>query len=292
MNEIKNLNNFKSSVNDQGYIYCDLHSGDGKKILSRNRLKTEFDDNLSKIIKKINSAPMQNGTYLIRCYISPSSEGEIYCYHKGGVSSLGEGNGQKITIVQKEKDKPENNVLSYSSALGYQNEINKLTYEKALLEKEISELRAQLKDWEENYEEVDEEENPTLSEPKKDFMVMLKETLETFSATALPIIDRHYALKERTLEVELMKLGVKPKQKPVDRKIDPQAQAKAEAQKQILVDRIEGFLETVSEKDEDHYNELEQLSTETESLEEWLVKVKELYPGTYSEMENYLQNVA
>jgi hypothetical protein len=59
-----------------------------------------------------------------------------------------------------------------------------------------------------------------------------------------------------------------------------------------LVDRIEGFLETVSEIDEDQYNELEQLSTETESLEEWLVKVKDLFPGTYSEMENYLQNVA
>lgn len=277
MQEITNLSEFKRNVIDQNYIYCSLIDQNGKKLINRNKKKTDFDSNLDKIIKKLQSNFLKNGSYFIECAVHPYGETESWLFNKGGVKTIAEGQtSPTVTIIEREKPSKSPEVLTYAKALEYQNEINRLTYENKRLEEENKALREELEEFEEEEEENEEERSIAENNPVKS----IGSIIENILATAMPVLDRHYTIKEKQLEIDRLKyLGAtEEKQAP---KVTPQ-------EEQVLTNKINAWLEKISAENEELYNKLESLTAQVRSLEEWLVLVKTNFPDKYSELENFV----
>lgn len=279
MNEITNLNDFKKSLENEPYIYADLYSSDGKKLIPRNRLKKDFDSHITKIFTKIKSPNVQNGTLFIRCSVSPTSSPDIFTFHKGGVKTLSENQTQPTTIIVNEKVKERSpDVLTYDKALEYQNTIAKLEYEKQALEDKVKALQEEL----DSLEYVEEEEK-SLAEPNA--ATSWKDVIENISTTLLPILDRHYTIKEQSLKLELAKL--QGKKQP--RYVPPKQPQITPEQEEALENGVSEWLEKVQNEDEELYNVFEQMSEQVNSMEEFLAFIKTNYPDSFKDLENYLQ---
>lgn len=280
MNEIKDFKKFEKEAKDQGYIYCDLFSHDNKKLLTRNRLKGDFESNLKKIFAKLESSVTSPGTYIIRCYVAPASEPEIFVYHKGGVKTLGENSElpKTITIIEKQKEPKSPDVLTYEKALEYQNEISRLTFENADLRRQIEALEEELEDYE---EEEEERENNPATMGDNNPMKAVTTAIENIMATALPVLDRHYKYKEDLMKLEWAKIT----------KTIP-AQAPQQQQQPSPMDQLEqkvnAWLDKISTENQELYAKLEEMSTQVTSLEEYLQAIQKSFPEKFLELESFV----
>lgn len=279
MTTITDLKEFKAMIPDQGFSFIDLYYND-KKVFSRNRTKPEFTSKLNDIVKKLNSPATKSGSYLIRCYTTPSGEiDEIYKYNKGGVDTLGNGEAPKnvVTIVEREKAPAQENVLTYAKALEYQNEIQRLTYENKRLEELNKSLQEQIDEYEE--EEEEGEESPALAEPTG--MQQVTSLIENILATAMPVLDRHFTIKEKSLELELIKAGRTP--------IQPQAPKVSQKDQEELTEKVNAWLDKIGEENEELYSQLEAMSQRVNSLEQFLVQIKSNLPEQFQDLESFIQ---
>lgn len=199
------INDLKKIANEQGYKMAALENSEGQRILPFNQIKVPVAKHLDLIPTRLKSELNPDGIYyvLMAHNIQASKQPHRYPITKGKVSaeelSLEEKNKMPLTPVQVIS--PVHEVLTYDKALEYQQKIsdlqtrvNQLEFESNELHKQVEELEAEL---EENEGLQEEQSQPN------NIVTFLKEAIPSIT----PLLDRHFDLQERKLNLEELKVN-------------------------------------------------------------------------------------
>jgi hypothetical protein len=154
---------------------------------------------------------LPDGVYIIKAknYISKTTPTDDYYIQKGKVNFSE--NKIPVSIAA--------DVRTYEAALADQTKIIKLETENAALKTEIENLKKIIAEYEAEPEEEEEEETtPTLGENGG-----APAWLNTLIQTATPLLDKHYELKQKALEIEEKRLQAQPIPQPVQPQINDAA---------------------------------------------------------------------
>lgn len=285
MNQISDLKELKKTIDGMSYSYCDLIDVEGKKLVIRNHKKPDFNSNLEKIIKKVNSPAIKKGSYLIRFYVASQQEPDVYVYHKGGVKTISEDKPMPIVQAQEKpsKDSAER-VLTWTQALSYQKEISELTFKVQLLERERD-------DWKVKYNELlndrdEENDENVISEAPLSAADSIKSIIENVMVTGMPVLDRLLSHREKKLDFEMMKFGITPKQRP------QQQQQQNPNNEKLILSRIDEYMTKLGEINPEVYDEIEEATENITDVRSWLIFVRDNYQEIFPELEAYINQAA
>lgn len=204
------LDEITEIINNQGYKYVSLTDQFGKELIPFNS-RNSVAERLEEIKLRFNSPALKNGLYLVKAKNSVQKTAAVddFPILKGTVENLSE---PKKEIVIQQNISPE--ILTYQEALKMQVTIKELEMKVQQLEKENKELILENTELQAELENTatlseDQPEQKSMVETAKDFL----SELMTFGA---PLLDKHFQLKERQLEIEAAKYLPKQQQKPAD----------------------------------------------------------------------------
>lgn len=203
------LNEVANIINQQGYKYVCLTDQFGKELIPFNS-RNSVGERMDEIKLRIASPAIKDGVYIIKAKnaVSKAAVVDDFPIIKGNPETLSE----RKEIVLPQATSPD--ILTYEQALKMQVRIKELELENENLKKEIRELTEENTELQAELEtsmtlSEDQPEQKTMVETAKDFL----SELMTFGA---PLLDKHFALKERQLEIEAAKYlqAKKPQQQP------------------------------------------------------------------------------
>jgi len=192
--KIFTVQELKKVAKDQGYKRVGLFSISGDKLLAFNSTREEIADRFKKIETKLKGPAIDEGYYIIemRTSFGNSVTPDKFVIRKGNPK----GDPEALiveSISEPAAKKGENpHILTYESALKFETEILQLKAENTALKKEVTDLEECL---EELNELGDEEENP------------IGNWIQSTTDQLMPAFDRFMKLKERSMNVEEMKMA-------------------------------------------------------------------------------------
>lgn len=196
------INQLKSIAKDQGYKLAALEDQQGRRILSFNQLKTSIDKHLTLIPTRLKSEINPDGVYFVLMAQNISKAGkdpDKFPILKGKVSpdDLVEAEKRSLPLTLAVSEPA---VLTYAQAIEYnrviasnESEIKQLKWELEQAKLTIAELEAEL-----------DEEDEGLSEggPVNPIAKFLSDTMPTI----IPMIEKHFELQEKRINLDEMKL--------------------------------------------------------------------------------------
>lgn len=208
MNPIKtySFTDLRSIAKDQKYKLACLENSEGIRKKPFNNVKKSILVQLSEIQNRLKNDIFSDGIYYVcmASNINASRDPDRYAVKKGKANIEVV---PKITLTPALNESPKEieNVLSYESALKYQQEISDLKFEIEKLKMLNLDLSKQL-DEQESLEEEEESGKGILSG-----MSFLKEQLPAL----IPYLDKHFELQEKKLDLEKLKI-TKTNSKPIN----------------------------------------------------------------------------
>tara|TARA_R100000655_G_scaffold109244_1_gene163233 strand:+ start:4275 stop:5117 length:843 start_codon:yes stop_codon:yes gene_type:complete len=193
---VYNIEDVDKILNEGGYKHISLTDKDNITIIPFNSNKIPVQKRALEIKKRLESFACGPGYYSLKCKnnITKTAHVDSYMIQKPKDENLAEEIAPGIVYEEKIVSP---NVCSYEEALKMQVENEKLKIENAILQKNCEELETSLKQLEEDLNEqqlLSEEENPTKS--------WLNQVLEV----GLPMLDKHFELKQKELELKAISI--------------------------------------------------------------------------------------
>jgi len=256
--KVYTIDQFKQIQANQNYKYIGLFNQQGQPLIPFNSNKLSASERLREIETRLLSEALPDGYYFIKCkntvYVKTPSDD--YAIRKGEQLSENAQTVAPVQIIEKPVFQPE--VLSYQGALKLQVEVERLKMENSNLKREIENLKVEI------------EENKLLSEEEAPgLMQNAKSWLEDIMSIGAPLLDKHFQLKERQLELrahELRMLNANQPARPMQR---PENDIRPEQNK----GNIENIILTFQDNP-DTYNKLAEFYNSAQSVEEFLHNVK------------------
>lgn len=204
-----NIEQIKETFGRQNYRYVGLFDSSGRVIIPFNPNKIKTADRLREIETRLISEALPDGYYVVKCKHSTSVNAtpDEYTVYKG--EKLSEP-GTAPIIIEKPIFQPD--VLTYESALKLQVDLERLKLENKALKEKVDDLQAELN---ERQELSESDEQPAAVN-----------WIQQLSEMALPLLDKHFQLREQQLQLKAYELKnriparppQKPAQKPEDNK--------------------------------------------------------------------------
>ena len=248
MKEFK-INEIKEIQKEQNYKYIGLFDNNGTKVIPYNSNSSSAGDRLKEVEIRLNSAGLKEGYYNISCKNTlKGGSADNYLIRKGESEIVAE------IIKPAEIIAPD--LLSYAAALKLNVEVASLKLENAALKKEINSLTNQITENESLLSEMEPAEAaPSMIESAKNF---LSEAMGFIA----PMLDKHFELKEKALNLQQMKLSQVQNSRP-----QQNAQKTETYPDKIL--KVEDWIKTFQSKPE-IYEELAKLYNNAQSVDEFL----------------------
>ena len=195
------IEQIKEIQGKQNYRYLGLFDQQGRAIIPFNTNKGNPNERLREIETRLLSEALNDGYYFVKGknVISKNGATDDFCIRKGEMLSETQ---QAPVIIEKQAFQPE--VLTYEGALKLQVDLERLKLENANLKKQISELEERLA------------ENDNLSEDAEQAPVV--NWIEQLTQLAVPMLDKHFELKQQQLALKAMELQRLPAQQTNQRK--------------------------------------------------------------------------
>lgn len=291
MNAYK-LDDFERILDEQGFRYISLVRPDGSIVVNNNQNKISPKIKLEEIKKRLKSPSLNDGVYIIRCKNTLNKGGvyDDFPIMKGNPDTLKETIKPEIPMQQKTvKENP--NVTSYSEVLKLQVRIKELEFENERLAKEVADLEEQIEELEEQIESQPAE-NLSEGEPEEDVLERAGKWFKQTMIMCQPLIDKHFELKEKSLNLEAMKLMHKNGQIPVQQQRPQQPQQPQQTHQTTGVEyadkRIQKFIEAIAIDDLDMYEQLVDIYNGAESMDDFLQKVQSHNEDVFNRMVQFI----
>ena len=289
MNAYK-LEDFDRILDEQGFRYISLVRPDGSIVVNNNQNKISPKIKLEEIKKRLKSPSLNDGVYINRCKNTLNKGGvyDDFPIMKGNPETLKE-NSKIVDIPMQQKTVKENpNVTSYSEVLKLQVRIKELEFENESLQKQISELEEQVDELEEQLETVPDE-NLSEAQPVEDLLERAGKWFKQTMIMCQPLIDKHFELKEKTINLEAMKIMHRNGQIPVQRQTQqPQQQTHQTTGVEYANQRIIKFVEAIAIDDLDMYEQLVEIYNGAENMDDFLQKVKTFNNEVFDRMVQFM----
>jgi len=266
--KVYTIDQFKTIQNNQNYKYIGLFNQQGQPLIPFNSNKQTPAQRLREIETRLTSEALPDGYYFIKCKntVYTKTPSDDYAILKGDQLSETVQEVAPVQIIEKPVFQPE--VLSYSGALKLQVDLERLKMENSALKREIEELRTEI---EETRLLSEEEETPGLMQSAKSW-------LEEIMSIGAPLLDKHFQLKERQLEIrahELRMLTANNPQRPMQK---PEMDIRPEENKNTIENIILTFKDNP-----DTYNKLAEFYNAAHNIEEFLHNVKMFNDDIYKQ---------
>ena len=249
-------------LKDCDYRYCSMWAN-GEMIENWNKAGRALDK-FEQIKKRLNSQP--SGSYVICCRNSVRGKIDEFTFDKS--------DGTQAPPVLSENINPRYLENKAYLDLAIKNAELKKDTEIQALRNEISGLKAEIKDLNDQLNEIDlEAESFTLNEQPKvnSLMENAKEFLSSLMEYGAPLLDKHFSLKEQALQLEALKIA----NRPAAAELDPNAKAK----------KILNWIESKS-NDGETYNVLKQCYQESKTIGDFVEKVNNIDQNLSDELRN------
>ena len=234
--EIYTIDQIREIHEQQKYKFIGLNDIKGKEVIKQNAAKVTPLDKLDVIETRLKAPRFKDGYYIVYCKHHHAGQPDNYTIVKGDVKTLKEEPpAPTIPPLPIKQDE----VLSYDAALKMHREISDLTNTVGMLERELAIAKDDL---EEAYDLIDEYEDDegSLGEDASSIGTVIKETVTAL----IPVLDRHFDLKEGQLQIEKGKLLKElESEQDATRKVTPNGQQQPQdAQYTILTEEQEDAL--------------------------------------------------
>lgn len=183
------IEQIKEIQGKQNYRYLGLFDQQGRAIIPFNTNKGNPFERLKEIETRLLSEALNDGYYFVKGknVISKNGATDDFCIRKG--EQLAEASPAPV-IIEKQSFQPE--VLTYEGALKLQVELERLKLENKSLKEKVIELTDQLSAKE------------TLSEAEEP--APITSWIEQLTQLAVPMLDKHFELKQQQLALKAMEL--------------------------------------------------------------------------------------
>jgi len=189
----------KKITKDQGYRHVRLTDSDGNELVKFNPSTISVTERIEEMETRLKSPAIKDGYYCFegKMYNGKSQRPDKYYILKGTAKD-------EIKPVEEapipEKDHP----LTYDQAIKMNKEIATLKAEKEYLERDRDEWKVKYNSLMDEVEEIMEEapDEEQLGEGGFELSDNMQKFLGTLSENLLPVLDRHYDLKEKKLQIE------------------------------------------------------------------------------------------
>lgn len=261
------VDQFKQIQNNQNYKYIGLFNQQGQAIINFNSNKQTPAQRLREIETRLMSEALPDGYYFIKCKntVYGKTPSDDYAIRKGEQLSE-QVEVVPAQIIEKPAFQPE--VLSYSGALKLQVDLERLKLENAALKRELEDLKTEV---EEARLLSEEEETPSLMQNAKSW-------LEDIMIIGAPLLDKHFQLKERQLELRAHELRMLQANKPAAPMQKPENEIRAEQNKSSIENTIMTF-----QDQPEIYNKLADFYNTAQNVEEFLHNVKMFNDQIYNQ---------
>ena len=263
---VYNIEDVDKILNEGGYKHISLTDKDNVTIIPFNSNKIPVQKRALEIKKRLESFACGPGYYSLKCKnnITKTAHVDSYMIQKPKDENLSEEIAPGIVYEEKIVSP---NVCSYEEALKMQVENERLKIENAILKKNCEELEASLKQLEEEINEAEmlADESPTKS--------WLNQVLEV----GLPMLDKHFELKQRELELKAISIPGASETRPA---IPEQKVVNPERNK------FETFVLSYEGKPE--YDFLADTYNNAQSPDDFMNKIKSYNPGLYEDCLAFL----
>jgi hypothetical protein len=189
------INEIKQIQIEQGYKYVGLFDNNGNKVIPFNSNASTATARIKEIETRLSSAGLPDGFYNVSCKNALKGGSADNYLIKKGENEILEVKTEKIEVA------PAVDLLSYASALKLNVEVASLKLENAALKKEITVLGEQLR----------ENENLLSENEASDATPSMIESAKSFLSEAMgfiaPMLDKHFELKEKSLNIQAAKLN-------------------------------------------------------------------------------------
>lgn len=262
----------------QNYKYIGLFDQQGKAIVCFNSNKNTPASRLKEIETRLNSEVLPDGNYFFKGKNSPrvNTYTDDYLVIKGKPDKLAE----PAPVARAASMEFSPAVLSYDSALKMQVENERLKIENANLLNRIEELENEIFDIQEEKTVLSEDAAPSLFESGKAF-------LSEIVTMAAPLLDKHFELKEKQLNLQAY--AMQQKMQMPHKQPSPEQQPEAKArQHENRVFTVENWINQFKESPE-QYEILANIYNNAENEADFLTTLQESAPELFT---NFQQNFA
>lgn len=263
----------------QGYKHIALFDHLGNPIVKFNTNAISPAQRLKEIETRLNSEALPNGTYIFKGKNSPSKNvyTDDYFIIKGKPEVLAE--PAPVQAAPAANFSPE--VLSYDSALKMQVENERLKLENANLLTRIEELENEIFEIQEEKTVLSEDSAPSLFESGKAFLTEIV-------TMAAPLLDKHFELKEKQLNLQAYAMQQKmnaPHKQPSPEQA-PQAKAQQHENRVLSIETwINGFKESPEQ-----YEILAGIYNNAENEPDFINTLRENAPDLFTDFQqNFAQ---
>lgn len=226
------------------------------------------DKKIDEIFKRLKSDGLKDGIYFIMAESSGTrakAKADEYAVQKGIAETTP--NTQTIIIQEKERPHLEENVLTYQKALERETELAQCRVDLEAAQRRIVQLETENELLKKEIEEIDEEH---LGENEN------QSFWEKLAEMAMPMLDKHFELKERALNLEAVKLGVIPRTAPAK-------QAPQQNEQQRINELIQSYIMQFQD-DPETYEAIAAIYNDAENLDDFLNKLQIFNPDFYNEL--------
>lgn len=239
---------------------------------------TKRNEKLQEIRKRFSSQGLKDGIYYI---LAESGSAKARALSDEFAIQKGEGKTdvaptQTIIIQEKEKNNdPGENVLSYQKALERETELAQAKVDLVAAQRRIIQLETENEALKKELEDVESEH---LSEGEN------QSFWEKLAEMAMPMLDKHFELREKALNLEAVKLGMMPGQaKPAQQARPTQQAANAAREQQRINEAIQAYINGFSDNPET-YEALAAIYNDAENLDDFMKKLQIFNPEYYNEL--------
>lgn len=198
--KVYTINDIKKIINEQGYKIVCLEDKNGSKLISFNQIKVTPIKHLERIVTRLKSEVLDDGYYFVCCAYSivTAKQMDKFAVCKGSAPTASNETSLNIKpqIVHQSTD-----VLSYESALKYQQEISDLRVENKILANSNEQLLIKVAQLE---SELTESEG--LAESGSSTNNLMKFLGDALPSVA-PILDRYFDIEAKKLDLKQMQLN-------------------------------------------------------------------------------------
>ena len=274
--KIYKINEIEAAAQQYGYKLGEILNGTGQKVAPSHNVKIKPKKWLeTTVLNFIKKPTTPAGIYYIYLYsdLNKRHAPDVFPLQigKATAATLGEAPAIPAAPIIIQAPEKSENVLSYESALSYQNTIAELRADVARLTAENTRLNDEL-------DSEEEESRPGLAE-----------TAGSFLSQILPAADAWFKDRSAQRQLEFLKLkstNEKMAQPYESLFLTPPAQAAApQDQTNLILEKAEQFFNSIPAE---HYQEIETLKPGCKNYQEFFNKIKEAHPETYAQLYTYI----
>lgn len=194
------LEELKAITKDQGYRHVRLTDSDGNMIVAFNPASITVGARIDEMATRLKGPAMKDGYYIFegKQYLRTEAKVDKYPVLKGTAK-------EEINLNPEPEPIKEDHPLTYDQAIKMNKQIAELKAQNEYLERERDEWKLKYDQLMEEVEEIiaeEPEEDETMSEGNGEISSDMQKFWTQLSENLLPVIDRHYDMKEKKLQIE------------------------------------------------------------------------------------------